>query len=199
MFLVIISSAQILTMADGIIKLIIAEDHAGLRETLVAVFSSFSKEIVVIAAAENGKELIEKVESNSPDIVLTDIQMPLIDGIEATRIIKAKRPNIGIIAFSMLDDAFSLEDMIAAGAQGYLLKSADKEELVMALDSLSSLFIEGAKACTLIGFCKKSATPMPVDDDCLIKPWIKADLPQLCPYASFWVLYDFNKIRKLLE
>lgn len=69
---------------------------------------------------------------------------------------------------------------------------------LLALDSLSSLFIEGAKACTLFGFCKKSATPMPVDDDCLTKPWIKADLPQLCPYASFWILYDLNKVRKLL-
>jgi two-component system nitrate/nitrite response regulator NarL len=133
MFVVIISSAQILIMADGIIKLIIAEDHAGLRETLVAVFRRFSQEIIVVAEAENGKELIKKVELYSPDIVLTDIQMPLMDGIEATRIIKARHPYIGIIAFSMLNDAFSLKDMIAAGAQGYLLKSADKEELLKAV------------------------------------------------------------------
>ena len=69
---------------------------------------------------------------------------------------------------------------------------------LLALDSLLSLFLEGNKACTLFAFCKKSATPMPVDFDCLVKPWIKADLPKLCPYASFWTLYDLNKIRALL-
>ena len=119
-------------MADNTINIILAEDHEFLRNG----FSSFIEKcpgINLVAEACDGKELIGLTEKWLPDVVLTDIKMPVMSGIEATRQISKKFPNIGVIAFSMFNDEYLLNDMLEAGAMGYLVKNASKEELITAI------------------------------------------------------------------
>ncbi|HYJ39013.1 MAG TPA: response regulator transcription factor [Chitinophagaceae bacterium] len=117
------------------INLILADDHEFFRIGFKSLLKK-RKEIRVIAEASNGKELIEQVEKHQPDIVVTDIGMPLMNGIEATRYISSKFPNIGVIALTMFDDENSVVDVVQAGAQGYLNKNVEKEEVFEAIHSV---------------------------------------------------------------
>ena len=121
------------------IKIIIADDHLIFREGLKLLLKKLkSKEIEIIAEAENGKELIDFVEKHSPDVVLIDIQMPVINGIEATRILTDRFPDVGIIALSTFNDEGMVIDMLYAGARGYLLKNTNKEELLAAIKKVNA-------------------------------------------------------------
>lgn len=113
----------------NIIKVIIADDHELLRDGISTLIKKY-KDIEVVAEASNGEQLIHLAEKYSPDVILMDIQMPIIDGIEATRIITKKFPGIGIIALSMMENVYKIADIIAAGASGYLLKDAPKSEVI---------------------------------------------------------------------
>ena len=113
----------------NIIKVIIADDHELLRDGISTLIKKY-KDIEVVAEASNGEQLIHLAEKYSPDVILMDIQMPIIDGIEATRIVTKKFPGIGIIALSMMENVYKITDIIAAGASGYLLKDAPKSEII---------------------------------------------------------------------
>jgi two-component system response regulator NreC len=117
------------------INLILADDHEFFRIGFKSLLKK-RKEIRVLAEASNGKELIEQVEKHQPDIVVTDIGMPLMNGIEATRYISSKFPNIGVIALTMFDDENAVVDVVQAGAQGYLNKNVEKEEVFEAIHSV---------------------------------------------------------------
>jgi len=84
----------------------------------------------VVAQAENGNEMIHQALSCKPDVILTDIQMPGKDGIEATREIHNQMPDVKIIGLSMLDESIYIKKMLEAGAFGYILKTVDKERLI---------------------------------------------------------------------
>jgi DNA-binding NarL/FixJ family response regulator len=114
------------------IRIIIADDHELFRDGLKLMLSKYP-EIKVEAEAENGKELIELALSLKPDVVLTDIKMPVMDGIEAAKKITLLLPNTGIIGLSMFDEDDLIIDMLEAGAKGYLLKNSDKLEIVEAI------------------------------------------------------------------
>ena len=92
--------------------------------------------IEVVAEADNGEMLLTLTRKWLPDIIFADINMPVMDGVEATRIINKEFPSIYIIALSMLDEVSIIEDMLGAGAQGYLLKNAGKVELRKAIDAV---------------------------------------------------------------
>ena len=116
------------------IRVIIADDHAIFRDGLKMLFRKLkSDEIELVAEAEDGKELLDLVEVHKPDIVLTDIQMPIVNGIEAAKIIKQKYPDIGILALSTFNEEQMVIDMLDAGVKGYLLKNTNKEELLAAI------------------------------------------------------------------
>ena len=117
------------------IRLFIADDHEIFRDGLALMLSK-QKDIELIGQAENGRELIEKVELLLPDLILTDIKMPLMDGVEATRQILKKNPTQKIIALSMFDEENLIVDMLEAGARGYLLKNADKQEILEAIHTV---------------------------------------------------------------
>jgi DNA-binding NarL/FixJ family response regulator len=117
------------------ITLVLADDHEIFRDGLKALLKK-QKDIDLVGEASNGSELLEVVEKKQPDIVMTDIQMPLINGIEATRIIKSKHPGIGIIALSMYMEESLVVYIITAGASGYLVKNVSKPELVEAVKSV---------------------------------------------------------------
>ena len=117
------------------IKVIIADDHEVLRVGFCSIIKKYNH-IQIVAEAANGLQVIECTDKFIPDVILMDIKMPLMDGIEATRIITKKYPQIGVIAFSMFDSDQLIGDMLEAGAKGYLLKNAHKTEFVDAIDAV---------------------------------------------------------------
>jgi DNA-binding NarL/FixJ family response regulator len=117
------------------IKLIIADDHEIFRDGLRLMLQK-QPEINLLAEAEDGKELIEHIKHLQPDVVITDIKMPRMDGATAAKHITEHYPTIGIIALTMFDEDDLIVDMLEAGAKGYLLKNADKHEMVEAIRSV---------------------------------------------------------------
>jgi DNA-binding NarL/FixJ family response regulator len=120
---------------NGTIKVIIADDHEIFRDGLRLMLQKQS-EIDLLGEAEDGKELIELIKHLQPDVVITDIKMPRMDGVTAAKHIAEHYPTIGIIALSMFDEEDLIIDMLEAGATGYLLKNADKQEMVDAIKSV---------------------------------------------------------------
>jgi two-component system, NarL family, response regulator NreC len=119
------------------IKVLIADDHQLFREGLVNLLSSAS-DIEVIGEAKDGPETTEKAISLQPDVVLIDIGMPRMNGIEATKIIKKKFSQIKIIAVSMHSDKQFVKGILEAGADGYLLKNCTYRQLTDAIYSVIS-------------------------------------------------------------
>lgn len=117
------------------ISIVIADDHEIFRDGLVLMLSR-QPDLLLKGQAEDGMELIELVKRNSPDIVLTDIKMPRMDSIEATKLLTASHPGTRIIALSMFDEENLIVDMLEAGAKGYLLKNADKQEIIHAIETV---------------------------------------------------------------
>ncbi len=117
------------------ITIALADDHEIFLDGLNMMLEKIP-EFTIIGQAKNGEELIELVENNHPDVILTDIQMPKMDGIEATRNLIAKNPLTKIIALSMFDEDNMIAEMIEAGAKGYLLKNADKKEIIFAIHTV---------------------------------------------------------------
>lgn len=118
------------------IRLVIADDHDVYRDGLKTLLGR-TKELEVIGEASNGRELIEVCEVLKPDIVLTDIKMPIMDGIEAAAYISSNLPSIKIVALSMFNQDNLILDMLNAGASGYLIKNAGKNEILEAIESVS--------------------------------------------------------------
>lgn len=119
------------------IKILIADDHGVLREGLSALLEKIEG-IEVVGQAENGRVAVKLSQKHKPDIVIMDINMPDLNGTEATRQIKAEFPDIKIIAFSMYSDISYVTGMLKAGANGYLLKSNLFDELVNAVYAVVS-------------------------------------------------------------
>jgi DNA-binding NarL/FixJ family response regulator len=117
------------------IKIIIAEDHALYRDGLKTMLGSH-KNFEIIAEAVDGSELIKLFEFHKPDIVLMDINMPVLNGIEATKFIATHFNDTKVIAITMNDEKSSIMDMMDAGANGYVLKSEDKEEIIKAINTV---------------------------------------------------------------
>lgn len=113
-------------------RVVLADDHRLLREALATLLDA-RPEVTVVGQASDGREAVEVVSGCLPDVVLMDVAMPLLNGIEATRQIHARAPRIRIIILSAYGDATSLGHAVAAGAAGYMIKRSDIEELVMAI------------------------------------------------------------------
>lgn len=122
---------------------VIADDHAIYLEGLYTVLSSVPG-LKVVGDATNGEDLVKKVLKIQPDIVLTDIMMPVKNGIDATKEIMAKNPAVGVIALTVSNDDVNIVDMLEAGATGYLLKNSDKREL---LDAIETVYNRGTYYC----------------------------------------------------
>jgi DNA-binding NarL/FixJ family response regulator len=114
------------------VRILIADDHALFRDGLKALLSSIS-EFEVVGEAATGEEAIQVARHLQPDVVLMDIQMPGVNGIEATRRIVNTSPHIGVIVVTMFEDDDSVFAAMRAGARGYILKGADQGEMVRAI------------------------------------------------------------------
>lgn len=123
-------------MSNGkVIKVIIADDHEFFRDGLASVLSLRS-DLLIVEQVANGEVLMEKVAAHSPDLVITDITMPVVDGIEATRMIKKHYPDTKVIALSMHNDDLIILDMMKAGAMGFADKAIKRDDLFLAIDQV---------------------------------------------------------------
>lgn len=117
------------------IKIFIADDHIILRDGLTAVIES-EKKYQVIGHAGNGPGAVEAVKKLSPDLAIIDINMPLLNGIEATREIRKFNTEVKIIILTMFNDGDYIKEAMAAGANGYMLKMSDMDELFLAIETV---------------------------------------------------------------
>ncbi len=119
------------------IKILLADDHKLLREGLRALIEE-QENMTVVAEAEDGRSAVQLAAKLSPDIIVMDISMPGLNGIDATRRITAESPGIKVIALSMHAERDFVVEMFKAGAAGYLLKDCAFEELILAIRAVSS-------------------------------------------------------------
>jgi len=118
------------------LNVLICDDHAGFRASLSALLSG-SQEIVVIGEAADGAHAVRAALALQPDVVLMDLAMPGMGGVEATRAIVNSAPHIGVIVLTMVEDDDAVFAAIRAGARGYLLKGARRAEIVRALRAVA--------------------------------------------------------------
>lgn len=114
------------------IKLLLVDDHAVIRMGMRMLFES-EPDIEIVAEAENGRQAITAVQEFNPDVVLMDIGLPDMSGIEATRLIKEQNPDTAIVALTIHEDKEYFFKMLDAGATGYVPKRAAPEELLTAI------------------------------------------------------------------
>lgn len=119
------------------IKILIADDHSITREGLGALLDK-EPGIILVAEADNGRAALKLARKHAPDVIVMDINMPGLNGIEAARQVLADTPNVKIIALSMHSDRSYVRGMLMAGASGYLLKSCAFEELASAIRTVMS-------------------------------------------------------------
>ncbi|HYZ28167.1 MAG TPA: response regulator transcription factor [Thermoleophilaceae bacterium] len=116
------------------IRVLLAEDHAVVRTGLLQLLGGID-EIDVVAAATGGEEAVALAAEHRPDVVLMDLEMPGIDGIEATRRIRSAHPEVNVVVLTAFSDRRRILDAIDAGAVGYLLKDAEPDELIRGLQA----------------------------------------------------------------
>jgi len=119
------------------IKVFILDDHQMLIDGLTALLIN-EKEFEICGTANSAKTALEQIEKNTPDIVLSDINMPEMDGIAFTREVKKNHPGIKVLALSMFGEKSTISEILDAGASGYILKNTGKEELISALMKVSA-------------------------------------------------------------
>lgn len=145
---------------NELITILLADDHTLFREGLRALFDSVA-DTAVAGEATTGAEAVHQAEKLQPDVVLMDIQMPDMNGIEATRQIVQTSPHIGVIIVTMFEDDESLFAAMRAGARGYVLKGADQDEMLRAIRAVArgEALFGPAIAARLMTFFNRSNPP----------------------------------------
>jgi DNA-binding NarL/FixJ family response regulator len=111
------------------IRVVVADDHGVLRDGLAGVISAQS-DMELVATAANGAEAVDLCRSNAPDVVLMDLEMPVMDGIDATKAIVAEAPSTAVLVLTSFSDRRRITGALDAGAVGYLLKDASADDVV---------------------------------------------------------------------
>jgi DNA-binding NarL/FixJ family response regulator len=117
---------------ENSVRLLIADDHALVRQGLRGVLER-EPDIEIVGEAHNGREAVELCRALDPTLVLMDVRMPEMDGLEATRAIKHERPEVGVLMVTMHDNQDYVREATKAGAAGYVLKDAPRDELLGAV------------------------------------------------------------------
>ena len=142
------------------IRVLVADDHPLFRDGLTALLTD-GADTELAGAATTGLEAVEMARETQPDVVVMDLRRPGLDGIEATRRIVADSPHIAVLVLTMFDDDDSVFSALRAGARGYLLKGADREQIRRAIRSAADgEFVFGAQlAARMLAYF--TATPAP--------------------------------------
>ena len=115
----------------------VVDDHSPVHRSL-SIINDIYPDLRLVAHASNGQEAIQQCDEQAPDVILMDVVMPQMNGIEATRIIHSRHPDIKILALSSFQDEASVQEMMRAGAVGYVLKNSSLEELVNSIRAVQS-------------------------------------------------------------
>jgi DNA-binding NarL/FixJ family response regulator len=117
------------------IRLAIVDDHAVVLDGLKTMLNAFEN-LEVVYTSQNGHQLLEHFQSDTPDVLLMDIQMPDINGIDLCKQIAKQHPSVKVIAFTSFDDSNYVKQIFRSGAKGYLLKNSDKQTIVKAVETV---------------------------------------------------------------
>jgi DNA-binding NarL/FixJ family response regulator len=150
-------------MEDAPIRILVADDHPVVRGGLVALLRTIAG-FEVAGEAADGEAAVREAQLTRPDIVLMDVRMPGLDGVEATRRIRAAVPTTRVLMLTMYDDDATVFTAMQAGAQGYLLKEAEQEEIVRAVRGVvagEAIFGQGVAERVLGYFAGPSAPASP--------------------------------------
>lgn len=146
------------------IRVLIADDHALFRAGLRALLTAMS-DIEVVGEATDGETTLTQVMALKPDVVLMDIHMPGMNGIEATRRVLTEQASLGVIIVTMLEDDASVFAAMKAGARGYVLKGAHHDEILLAIRAVAggqAVFGPAIAARMMMFFQSLSAAPNPI-------------------------------------
>jgi DNA-binding NarL/FixJ family response regulator len=145
--------------AEAPLRIIIADDQASVREGLVLLLGLLPG-IEVTAAAADGQQALDLVAEHHPDAILLDLHMPVIDGIQATRMLTAEHPEVAIVILTTYADDTSVLSALSAGARSYLTKDADRADIARALHSAARglSVMDPAVQATLVAAARTGST-----------------------------------------
>ncbi|MEU3349059.1 response regulator transcription factor [Streptomyces sp. NPDC006700] len=151
-----------MTSAARPIRVLIADDHPVVRRGMSALLTSLSG-VEVVAEAATGEEALREAQLSRPDVVVMDIRMPAMDGVEATRRLTALLPDVAVLVVTMYEDDETVLSALRAGARGYLLKGAQQEEILTTIRSVAAgqFVIAPGVAARLLG--QVGPPPRPAD------------------------------------
>jgi DNA-binding NarL/FixJ family response regulator len=150
------------------IRVLVADDHPVVRRGMTALLASLDG-VEVVAEAATGADALREAQLTRPDVVVMDVQMPAMDGVEATRRLATLMPEVAVLVLTMFEDDETVLSAMRAGARGYLLKGAEQDEILAALHSVvaGQLVIGPGVAARLVGHLgtpgddKPAAVPFP--------------------------------------
>ncbi|MFD4956597.1 response regulator [Streptomyces sp. NPDC058451] len=151
-----------MTSAARPIRVLIADDHPVVRRGMSALLTSLAG-VEVVAEAATGEEALREAQLSRPDVVVMDIRMPSMDGVEATRRLTALLPDVAVLVVTMYEDDETVLSALRAGARGYLLKGAQQEEILTTIRSVAAgqFVIAPGVAARLLG--QVGPPPRPAD------------------------------------
>jgi DNA-binding NarL/FixJ family response regulator len=140
------------------VKVVVADDQTAVREGLVTILELIEG-VEVVGAAADGAQAIELADLWSPDVVLMDLRMPRVDGVEATRQIRARHPETQVVVLTTYDDDESILSALAAGAIGYLTKNASRADIRRAVEAAAAghAHLDPAASAAVIGAATTAA------------------------------------------
>ncbi|MGD8804905.1 MAG: response regulator transcription factor [Chloroflexota bacterium] len=168
------------------IRLLLVDDQALFREGL-RILLSVHGDLEVAGEAANGKEAVELTAELKPDVILMDLRMPVLDGVEATRLVRQEHPQTAVIVLTTFDDDENVFEALRAGAAGYLLKDVSSEKLVEAIRAAAQgeSFLQPSVAAKVIAeFTRISGQPIRPEAQPLLEPLSERELEILAIMAT---------------
>ena len=158
------------------IRIIVADDHPIVRDGLVAILGT-QPDFLVVGEASTGTEVITQVSQQHPDVIMLDLEMPEMDGVEAIRLLRQVDPGVRVIVFTAFDTDDKILGAVQAGAKGYLLKGAPRQEIFKAIRVVSQggSLLEPVVASKLLNHMSGQNEPSPA----LIEPLTKREMEVL--------------------
>jgi DNA-binding NarL/FixJ family response regulator len=149
-----------MTAEDRPVRVLIADDHLVVRRGIGALLGSVPG-VLVVAEASTGEEVLREAQLSTPDVVVMDLQMPGMDGVEATRRLATLMPGVAVLVLTMFEDDETVFAAMRAGARGYLLKGAEQQDLLAAIRSVvaGQVVVGPGVAGRLLGYLSMPPAP----------------------------------------